>query len=63
MWEQYKKTFFRMQLAIALVCVGIYLRFTHALLPMLPFFLILQIASLLGAHWGAQLRKRFNPHG
>jgi len=63
MWEQYKKTFFRMQLAIALLCVAIYLYLTHALRPILPLFLMLQVASLAGAHWGARLRKRFNPNG
>ena len=63
MWEQYKKTFLRMQLVIFVVCAAIYLRFTHAIVPILPFFLILQAGSLAGASWGAQLRKKYKPNG
>jgi hypothetical protein len=63
MWEQYKRTFLRMQLLIVLVSAGMYLFLTRAVAPTLTFFLVLQAAAIAGAHWGAQLRKRFSANG
>jgi len=63
MWQQYRKTFLRMQVAIALVTVGMYRFLAHDIAPTLTFFLVLQVAAVAGAHWGAHLRKRFNPNG
>lgn len=62
MWEQYRKTFWGMQLVIALVTLAVYLRFYQHWLPTLQFFVILQIAGVAGGYWGSQLKKRVQPH-
>jgi hypothetical protein len=63
MWQQYKKTFLRMQTVIALVSVAMYLFHTRAVGPTVTFFLLLQVAAVVGARWGARLRKKFSPNG
>jgi len=58
-WQQYKRTFVGMQLAIAAVTVGAYLTLYHRASSAAVFFVILQVGSIAGAHWGSQLKKRF----
>jgi CDP-diglyceride synthetase len=62
MWEQYKKTFWGMQLVIALVTCAVYLRFYHLVIPTVSLFLILQAGSVAGAFWASQLKRRFQSH-
>jgi CDP-diglyceride synthetase len=62
MWEQYKKTFWGMQLVIALVSAAVYWRFYRLLMPTVVFFLVLQVAAVAGGLWASQLKKRFQPH-
>jgi uncharacterized membrane protein YfcA len=58
MWDQYKKSFFGMQVVISLVTVCMYLLFTRQWAPAAMFFLTMQVASVLGAFWGQRLRNR-----
>jgi hypothetical protein len=58
MWDQYKKTFLRMQFAILLVTAGMFRVLSRDVALVATFFVTLQLASLLGAYWGDRLRKR-----
>lgn len=56
MWEQYKKTFRGMQIAIGLVVLGV-LFVTHNLRVAAVFFATMQIGAILGAGWGLRLKR------
>ena len=58
MWAQYKKTLLISQLFIVGVCAALwyYKRMHPAALGVV--FLTMQLASLLGAWWGAWLKRR-----
>jgi hypothetical protein len=57
MWEHYKRTFFGMQVVIALITAWIYL--SYRLVPAaLIFFLVMQVGSVLGAAWAQRLRRK-----
>jgi hypothetical protein len=58
MWDQYKRTFVRMQFAILLVTAGMFRFFSRDVSLVVTFFVTLQLASLLGAYWGDRLRRR-----
>lgn len=58
MWDQYKKTFLRMQAVILAITVVVALATRNA--PMVErFFFIMQIGSVAGVVWGLRLRSRF----
>jgi uncharacterized membrane protein YfcA len=59
MWEQWKKTAPLMQLMIvAFIGVAAY---KQAPVPVLVvIFVMLEVASFLGAWWGARLKRRIN---
>jgi hypothetical protein len=56
MWEQYKKTFLRMQIAIWLVVAGV-LVFTRSLGGAATFLTTMQVGAIWGSVWGARLGK------
>jgi len=57
MIEQYKKTWIPMQIGI--FGVSIFLLIRHMpLLGALYCFLVMQIAAVLGAWWGARIRRK-----
>jgi hypothetical protein len=58
MWKQYKKTAAFMQAGIFLTCVGVYFATGRQLIAVLYFFLVMQVAAVLGAAWGASLKYR-----
>ena len=60
MWEQYKKTFVRMQAVILLVAVVI-LFVSRAWQVAMTFFVVMQVGSAAGAIWGVRLRRLFFP--
>jgi hypothetical protein len=62
MWNQYKRSFWGMQLVIGLVSVAAYFGFYRSWQPTLTLFLVLHAASIGGAYWAANIRKRFQPH-
>ena len=57
MLEQYRKTLIPMQIGIFAVCA--FLLFRHVpLLAVLYFFLVMQLGAVLGAWWGARIRRK-----
>jgi hypothetical protein len=64
MWEQYKKSFWGMQLVIALVTIAAFFRvFAHQVLPALEFYGMLQVAAVFGSRMGTRLKKWNGSHG
>jgi len=62
MWEQYQKTFFRMQVLIVLVVLGVYLAADRQWKPAAGFFAAMQLFSLYGAMWAYRLKTKLaNP--
>jgi hypothetical protein len=55
MWEQYKKTFWGMQMLIVLV-TGTVLAWRHIWSLAGLFFITMQVAAVLGAMWGNRLQ-------
>jgi hypothetical protein len=60
MWEQYKKTFVRIQTVIAIVTVAM-LVVSRTWQVGMTFFLVMQVGSAAGAIWGVRLRRMFFP--
>jgi len=60
MWEQYKRTFVRMQTVIVLVTVVMWVMSRTWQVGM-TFFLVMQVGSIAGAIWGTRLRKILFP--
>jgi hypothetical protein len=59
MLEQYKRTFVRMQLVIAIVTVATYLGMGHMLARSAVFFLMMQVGAVVGAVWAVRLKRIF----
>jgi hypothetical protein len=58
MWEQYKRTFAKTQTVIGMVTAGTYVYMGHLVARSLVFFVVMQIAALVGAMWGVRLKKK-----
>jgi hypothetical protein len=58
MWEQYKRTFAFMQSAIAVFTVAIYLTLHHLVLLAALFFVVMQLAAVVGAMWAWRLKAK-----
>jgi hypothetical protein len=58
MWEQYRKTFFRMQVLIALVVLCVYMAADRHWQPAAGFFLTMQMFSWVGAMWAYRLKTK-----
>ncbi len=57
MWDQYKKTLVAMQIVILLITAAVF--YVSRLWNVaLTFFAIMQLGSVLGAVWAANLRRR-----
>ena len=57
MWEQYRKTLVATQLFVLSIC-GL-LIYTHAPFTSVAlFFVVMQLAALIGARWAARLRRK-----
>ena len=59
MLERYKKTFKGMQIVIWLVTIGV-LVLTRRLNIAAGFFVMMQGGAILGAMWGARLKRLFD---
>ena len=57
MLEQYKKTFWSMQLVIGLVTFGV-LAWSHLWDLGAAFFCTMQLGAVAGAMWGVRLKNR-----
>jgi len=57
MFEQYKKTFVRMQALIAVVSMGVLLS-THVWPLATLFFATMQLGAIAGAMWGVRLKDK-----
>jgi MFS-type transporter involved in bile tolerance (Atg22 family) len=57
MWKQYRKTFVGMQVVVAMAASAI---LWWSRVPGLAalFFLVMQMAAVVGAFWGARLDRR-----
>ena len=60
MWEHYKKTFAKTQATIFLVTAGTYLFLGRYVPRSLSFFVVMQLAAVVGAAWGVRLRRKVN---
>jgi uncharacterized membrane protein YfcA len=58
MWEQYRKTLVPFQLFILAATVTMYFITGRQLLAALVVFVVMQVGSLIGAAWGARLKRR-----
>jgi len=58
MWEQYKKTFLRIQSVILIVSCAAFFAADHRLVAAGAFFLVMQIGAVLGAVWAVRLKHR-----
>ncbi len=58
MWQHYRKTLLPTQLFIFGVCAALYWYSKPPLPTLLFLFLTMQLASILGAWWGARLRAK-----
>jgi hypothetical protein len=58
MWEQYRKTFFRMQVLIGLVVLCVLVAADYRWQPAAGFFLAMQLFSVYGAMWATRLKSR-----
>jgi hypothetical protein len=58
MWEQYKNTFLRMQIMIAVVTVMIYMKLGHSVVIAAGFLLAMQLGAVVGAMWGTRLKRK-----
>jgi hypothetical protein len=58
MWEQYKKTFWGMQIAIAAISLTIF-KMVHVWGPPVVFFATMQVGSVVGALWATRLKRKF----
>ena len=61
-WQQYARNFWGMQLVIALVFGGAWLR-THRLSIGLGFLVVMEISAVLGAMWGVRLKRKLSRMG
>ena len=57
MWEQYKKTFVRMQVVIVFITLGV-LALTHVWTLAAMFFAAMQLGAISGAMWGVRLKDK-----
>jgi hypothetical protein len=58
MWEQYQKTFFRMQVLILLVVCCVFVAADYQWQPAARFFAAMQMFSLFGAMWATRLKHK-----
>ena len=58
MWEQYRKTFVRIQVLIAMVTCAVFFGTGHRLPAAGVFFVVMQIGAVMGAFWGVRLRSK-----
>jgi hypothetical protein len=63
MWEQYRKTFFRMQVLIGIVVLCVYIAADWRWQPAAGFFLAMQLFSAFGALWATRFKHKLNPNG
>jgi hypothetical protein len=60
MWKQYKKTFASTQGAIAAITLGTYLYLGHMAARSATFFVVMELAAVVGAMWGTRLKNKVN---
>ncbi len=60
MWDQYKKTFVRMQVMILFVTALVH-AWSHLWTVAAVFFAVMQTGSALGAMWGFRLKRKILP--
>jgi hypothetical protein len=58
MWEQYKKTFAKTQAVIGMVTAGTFLFMGHMVARSAAFFVVMQVAAVVGAMWGVRLKRK-----
>jgi ABC-type transport system involved in Fe-S cluster assembly fused permease/ATPase subunit len=58
MWEHYRKTFIPTQLAIAMICLALNLKFGVATPALVVFVIVMEVFSVIGAMWATRLRRK-----
>jgi uncharacterized membrane protein YfcA len=61
MLQQYKKTFARIQIAIAMAAVAVHLSMGHRWFVTAIFLAVMQLGAVAGAWWGQRLKRRLEP--
>lgn len=57
-WEQYRKTLMPLQVFILAATVTMYFIAGREMLVAAVVFVVMQLGSLIGAAWGARLKRR-----
>lgn len=63
MFEHYRKTFLATQLTTLIMTVWVFLSFHRMWWFATAVFLTMQASALVGAAWGARLRRRLRTYG
>ena len=58
MWRQYRKTAARIQSMIVIVVIAVYFLSRREWGTTVAVFIVMQIAAVLGAAWGARLKSK-----
>ena len=58
MWQQYKRTFLGMQMAILMIAYVVHTQTYRQWQTTAVFFAAMQLAALVGASWAARLRRK-----
>ena len=61
MWQQYKQTFARMPLMIALITALVFFGVGRMWFVTATFFVVMQLGSFVGAMWASRLKRRLQP--
>ena len=58
MWAQYKRSFSKTQALILAVTIGTYFWLGHVAVRSAVFFVMMQLGAVVGAMWGARLKRK-----
>jgi len=58
MWEQYKKTFWAIQVVIVIAAIAV-LVWSHLVALAALFFCTMQLSAVLGGLWAGRLKRKF----
>ena len=60
MWEHYRKTFIPIQIVILVICLALNLFLRVPISSLLPFVVMMELFSILGARWAVRLKGKID---
>ncbi|MEO8214182.1 MAG: hypothetical protein ABI560_13365 [Myxococcales bacterium] len=60
MWKQYKRSFASTQGVIVAITLGTYFYGGHMVARSATFFVVMELAGVVGAMWGTRLKNKVN---